>query len=280
MTPTTSPETSPEIGATVQLGATTVNYHDVGEGPAVLLIHGSGPGVSAWANWRLLLPELGRTHRVIAPDMIGFGYTESPEVGFDLEAWLGQLTGLLGVLGIERCHVVGNSFGGAMALRLALARPELVDRLVLMGPAGLSFPITDGLEAVWGYEPSLPAMDHLVRDVFTAAATEISDDLVALRLAASRRPGVQERYAALFPPPRQRWVDALGITPEQAASITHPTLVVHGEEDAVVPLEASRRLVGLLPDARLEPIADCGHWVQVEQPARFHALVEAFLGEA
>ena len=270
---------SPEIGRRVVVGDTTVNVHDVGRGPAVLLIHGSGPGVSAWANWRLLIPELARDHRVIAPDMIGFGYTEAPSVGFDLDAWLDQLTGLLDELGIERAHVIGNSFGGAMALRLALAAPERVDRLVLMGPAALSFPMTDGLEVVWGYLPSREAMAHLVRDVFTSTATEISDEIIDLRLQASLRPGVQERYAALFPAPRQHWLDQLAVTEDQAATMARPTLVVHGADDLVIPLEASQRLVEVLPDAHLEIAPACGHWVQLEYAEAFVDLVRGFIEE-
>lgn len=270
---------SPEIGRTVQLGPASVNYHDVGDGPPVLLVHGSGPGVTAWANWRLVIPELAQQYRVIAPDMTGFGYTSVPEVRFDLDLWVDQLVGLLDTLGLERAHLVGNSFGGAVALHLAARRPSRVAGLVLMGPVGTGFPITPGLEAVWGYEPSLPAMGHLVREVFVADPSAITDDLVELRYRASIRPGVQERFAALFPAPRQRWVDALALPDETLRGLRHRVLVVHGADDRVIPPEASRRLVGLLPDARLELIADCGHWVQIEHTEGFLALVRAFLAE-
>ncbi|GAA4113112.1 alpha/beta hydrolase [Nocardioides fonticola] len=284
---------TPEIGSRFSWGEVAINYHDVA-GPAagpsgrpsagtgedavpVLLVHGSGPGVTAWANWRLVIPELAHRRRVIAPDMVGFGYTDAPTVGFDLDRWVGQLLALLDGLGLERVHLIGNSFGGAVSLHLADRHPERVASLVLMGPVGVAFELTDGLDAVWGYEPSVPAMGHLVRDVFVADASAITDDLVELRYRASVRPGVQERFAALFPAPRQRWVDALALPPERLAGIEAPVLVVHGRDDRVIPLTASERLVGLLPDARLVPIADCGHWVQIEQTAAFLEVVGDFL---
>ena len=274
-----APVTSPEIGKQVRLDDVLVNTHDVGEGEAVLLIHGSGPGVSSWANWRLLIPDLSEDHRVVAPDMIGFGYTEAPTVAFDLDAWLNQLTGLLDALDIEKAHVVGNSFGGAMALRLALTAPERVGKLILMGPAAISFGMTPGLDEVWGFKPSPEAMAHLVRDVFTSATTDISDEIVALRHQASIRPGVQERYAALFPAPRQQWLDRLAVSPEEAAQVQHDTLVVHGADDLVIPLEASQRLVEAMPNARLEIAAHCGHWVQLEYADVFASLVRGHLSQ-
>jgi 2-hydroxymuconate-semialdehyde hydrolase len=119
------------------------------EGAPVLLIHGSGPGVSAYANWRLTIPALAERFQVVAPDMAGFGFSERPaHASYDLALWVGQVVGLLEALGLERVSVVGNSFGGAVALRLATSHPELVDRLVLMGSVGVPFPITAGLDAV------------------------------------------------------------------------------------------------------------------------------------
>ncbi|MET8947906.1 alpha/beta fold hydrolase [Streptomyces sp. NPDC004542] len=266
----------PEIGRTLKIGSVAVNYHDTGDGTPVLLVHGSGPGVTAWANWRPVIPTLAERHRVIAPDMVGFGYTEAPVVRFDLDLWVEQLVGMLDALGLDRVHVVGNSFGGAVALNLAARAPERVRDVVLMGPVGIRFPITDGLEAVWGYEPSIPSMGHLVRDVFVADSSAITDDLVELRYRASVRPGVQERFAALFPAPRQRWVDALALPEDELRRLAARVLVLHGIDDRVIPVEASRRLVEILPDAELREIERCGHWVQIEHTGRFLDLVQDF----
>ncbi|MCL5739338.1 MAG: alpha/beta fold hydrolase, partial [Betaproteobacteria bacterium] len=154
---------NPEIARSIVAAGIRTNYHDVGAGHPLLLIHGSGPGVSAWANWRLVMPELARQARVIAPDMVGFGFTDrldltQPGQRYDMDTWVRQAVGLLDALGIEKTDLVGNSFGGALALALTIRHPQRVRRLVLMGSVGVSFPITAGLDAVWGYEASFENM--------------------------------------------------------------------------------------------------------------------------
>ncbi|NMO00550.1 alpha/beta fold hydrolase [Gordonia sp. TBRC 11910] len=268
---------SPEIGKTIDVNGLMTNYHDEGTGAPVLLIHGSGPGVSAWANWRLTIPELAKRHRVIAPDIAGFGYTERPDgARYDADAWLAHLVGFLDALALERVSVVGNSFGGALALRLATTCPERVDRLVLMGSVGVLFPITPGLEAVWGYEPSVPNMRRLL-DVFAYDPRYATDELAELRYRASTRSGVQESYAAMFPAPRQAKVTEMAVAESAIAALPNETLIVHGRDDQVIPLANSRRLLDLIPRSQLHVFAECGHWVQIEHTDRFNMLVDAFL---
>lgn len=268
----------PEIGLAMQTNGYSTNYHVAGSGENLLLIHGSGPGVSAWANWRLTIPQLAPYARVIAPDMVGFGYTESPaDLEYHPDVWVEQLRALLDGLGVSRLSIIGNSFGGAVALRFAHRYPERVEKLILMGPVGISFPITEGLNKVWGYQPSLEAMRALL-DVFVADHSIITDDLVQLRFRASTRADVQQRFADIFRSPRQRWVDMLALEPEELAAVHAATLVIHGCDDQVIPLDASRRLVRILPNARLSEIERCGHWVQIEQAVVFLSLVKSFLG--
>ena len=103
-----------------------------------------------------MLPELAKNFRVLAPDMVGFGYTKRPDgANYNLDLWRRHALDFLDALAVERTSIIGNSFGGALALALAIAAPERVDRLLLMGSVGLEFCLTPGLEAVWGYEPSL-----------------------------------------------------------------------------------------------------------------------------
>src|SRR5689334_31492 len=142
----------PEVGGTVDAGGVKTNYLEAGSGPAVVLVHGSGPGVTAYANWRLVIPALAEQFHVIAPDMVGFGFTERPaDARYDLQTWADQVIGVLDGLGIQKASIVGNSFGGAIGLRLAANYPDRVDKLVLMGSMGVDFPITEGLDRVWGY---------------------------------------------------------------------------------------------------------------------------------
>ena len=113
-------QVNPEIGQSIRTGAIVTNYHDIGSGEPVLLLHGSGPGVSAWANWRLTIQGLKDDFRLLAPDLAGFGYTRVPEgIEYSREVWLEQMVAFLDALGVERVNVIGNSFGGSMALALA-----------------------------------------------------------------------------------------------------------------------------------------------------------------
>jgi len=276
----TAVNTNPEIGRLIEVNGVRTNVHDVGSGAPVMLIHGSGPGVTAWANWRLTMPELAKKHRVIAPDMLGFGYTERPaDNRYGLDRWVAQVVSLLDALEIDRTDLVGNSYGGAVALAVAIRHPQRVRRLVLMGSVGVPFPLTPGLDAVWGYEPSLEAMKGLL-DIFAYDRSLVTDELAQLRYNASIRPGFQESFAALFPAPRQRWVDALASPEAAIRALPHETLIVHGREDRVIPLQTSLTLADWIPNAQLHVFGHCGHWTQIEHADRFARLASDFLGEA
>ncbi len=271
---------NPEIARRVRTGDFDTNVHDLGSGPPLLMIHGSGPGVSAWANWRLAMPHLAKQARVIAPDMVGFGYTDRPpNQRYDMDAWVAQAIGVLDALDVEQADLVGNSFGGALALALTIRAPERVRRLVLMGSVGVPFPITPGLDAVWGYEPSLQRMRELL-DIFAYDRELANDELAQLRYEASIRPGFQESFTAMFPAPRQRWVDAMASAETDIRRIAHQTLIVHGREDRVIPLATSLTLASWIPRAQLHVFGQCGHWTQIEHAARFAQLVGNFLAEA
>jgi 2-hydroxymuconate-semialdehyde hydrolase len=271
---------NPEIAGSVMAAGIRTNVHDVGSGHPVLLIHGSGPGVSAWANWRLVMPELAQQARVIAPDMVGFGFTERPAgQQYDMDAWVAQAVGVLDALGIAKTDLVGNSFGGALALALTIRHPERVRRLVLMGSVGVPFPITKGLDDVWGYEPSFENMRRIM-DVFAYDRNLVNDELARLRYEASIRPGFQESFSAMFPAPRQRWVDAMCSAEADIRALPHQTLIIHGRDDQVIPLSTSLTLSQWIARSQLHVFGQCGHWTQIEHAARFARLVRDFLAEA
>lgn len=271
--------TSPEIGGSIVADGIATNIHDTGTDPGggtVLLIHGSGPGVSAWANWRLTIPDLSTRFRVVAPDMVGFGYTDRSVDDYDLDTWTAHAIGVLDALDIDRAHVVGNSFGGALALSIAIRHPDRVRRLGLMGAVGVPFDITPGLDAVWGYEPSVEAMAELLA-IFTASPIDDLQGLAELRYRASVQPGFQESFAAMFPAPRQRWVDAMAHDESDIAAIKAPTIIFHGREDRVIPMSNSLRLFELIPDAQLHLFGNCGHWTQIEHSRDFNRILGDFL---
>jgi pimeloyl-ACP methyl ester carboxylesterase len=266
----------PEIGATADANGIKTNYLEAGQGDTVMLIHGSGPGVTSYANWRVVLPALAENFRVVAPDMVGFGYSERPaNIEYGVQTWADQVIGLMDALDVRQAHMVGNSFGGAIALRIATRHPERVDKLVLMGSMGVSFPITEGLERVWGYEPSFENM-RKVLDVFAYSRDLVNDELAEVRYRGSIQPGFQESFAAMFPAPRQRWVEAM-CTPEDAIrQLPHRTLIVHGREDQVIPLQTSLRLMELIDNADLTVFSHCGHWSMIERTADFNRNVDEF----
>lgn len=228
---------------------------------------------------RLTIPALAGSFRVIAPDMVGFGFSDRPDgVAYGKESWVEQAVGLLDALGTERAHVVGNSFGGAIALALTIAHPERVGRLVLMGSVGVPFPITPGLDAVWGCEPSLAAMRKLL-DIFAYDRGLVNGELAELRYRASIRTGFQESFLAMFPTPRQRWVDALASAEADVRAIPRETLIVHGRDDRVIPLANSLTLLDWIAHSQLHVFGRCGHWVQIEHAALFSRLLDGFFSE-
>ncbi|WP_454839880.1 alpha/beta fold hydrolase [Pseudomonas hormoni] len=275
-----APQNSPEIGREIIAAGIRTNLHDSGAGFPLMMIHGSGPGVTAWANWRLVMPELAKSRRVIAPDMLGFGYSERPaDAQYNRDVWVDHAVGVLDALEIDQADLVGNSFGGGIALALAIRHPERVRRLVLMGSAGVSFPITEGLDAVWGYNPSFAEMRRLL-DIFAFDRNLVNDELAELRYQASIRPGFHESFAAMFPAPRQRWVDGLASAEAAIRALPHETLVIHGREDQIIPLQISLTLAEWIARAQLHVFGQCGHWTQIEHAARFARLVGDFLAEA
>ncbi len=270
-------QNNPEVGQSISTAGGRVNYHDQGAGAPVLLIHGSGPGVSAWANWRMTIEALSVQNRVIAPDIVGFGYTERPDhFDYNMTSWVDHTMGFLDSLGIEKTSVVGNSFGGALALAMAIRHPDRVDKLVLMGSVGVPFTLTDGLDKVWGYTPSIENMRQLL-DIFAHDRNLVSDELAKLRYEASIQPGFQESYASMFPAPRQQWVEAMTSPEKDIMAIPHDSLIIHGREDKVIPPQNAHQLFSLIKNARLHMFGNCGHWTQIEHAREFNQLVAHFL---
>jgi pimeloyl-ACP methyl ester carboxylesterase len=254
------------------------HYHEAGSGPPVVLLHGAGPGVSAWSNWRLVMPALARQFRVVAPDIVGFGTTaRPPDVVYGVDTWARHVTAFLDELGISTASLVGNSMGGRVAMELAVRHPERVDRLVLMGSGGIKRPApTQGLMMLRGYQPSLASMRELIRGYFLYDPAFLPDAAIEARYAASITPGTQEAFHAMFHDPRHTAAD-MSMPEELIATIAAPALIVHGREDKIVPFANSVRLLELIDDARLHAFGRCGHWTQLEKAAEFIAVVSGFL---
>ena len=267
-----------EEGKFIDVKGLNTHYHEDGQGEAVLLIHGSGPGVSAWANWRLVFPILSKHFHLYAPDVVGFGYTDRPEgQEYNIQVWADHMIDFLDTVGEKKVSVIGNSFGGAIALHMAKKRPDLINKLVMMGSMGIDHKITE-LDAVWGYEPSFDNMKNLIKIFAYDQSMAENSDLVEMRYKSSIQPGFHESFSSMFPAPRQRHAGAMSLTIDELNAIDFPTLLVHGREDRVIPVEeTSMKLVMHLPQAELHIFPHCGHWVQIEKTQEFSDLVIQFL---
>ncbi|MDP9013728.1 MAG: alpha/beta fold hydrolase [Pseudomonadota bacterium] len=278
MTQAGAPAGAAGVGKSVEAFGIRTNFHECGAGEPVVLLHGSGPGVSAWTNWRRVLPLLGEQFRVLAPDMAGFGFTERREdLTYDIKLWVKHLLGFMDALGLESAHLVGNSFGGSLALAAALRFPDRFGRLTLMGTPCGKFNMTPGLRAGWFYEPSIDNM-RSVMSLFPFDQTIVTDELVRERYETSLIPGAQEGLRRLLMKPNEEGDTPLSGMPEEAVShLKHRTLVMHGREDYVIPVELGLRLAATIPNADFHLFGRCGHWVQAERFDEFLELTTRHL---
>lgn len=269
--------------------ATYLNRTGEGNAEAVLFLHGSGPGASAWSNWQFALPALGENYDCLAPDLVGYGKSEHPseapaDVEGWLDAWLDQLSGLLDALEVEKIHLVGNSMGGALALHLVDRYPGRVGRIALMGSMGVPFRITDELDSLWGFydDPSPERMAEVINWFVYDPAT-VGGDVEAIardRYGGATRPEISRSFASMFPgPDRQRHVDALALPDGAIGRIENPTLLVHGRDDVIIPLETSLSLLQNLQRPQMHVFGRCRHWIMIEHRKSFNRLLESFLSE-
>jgi 4,5:9,10-diseco-3-hydroxy-5,9,17-trioxoandrosta-1(10),2-diene-4-oate hydrolase len=265
------------------INGTRVHYHEVGDGPALILIHGSGPGASGWSNYSRNVEALSKHFTLIIPDLPGFGQSDMKPVDAKTPGWWADIMlGLLDDLGLEKAHFIGNSMGGMVTLKLALEHPERVDQMLLMGPGGghpvfSIWPSPGIVTLVTAYEGE-GITANKVRAFISAALYDqsaITDELVAQRLEAALDP----RIVAQPPmrpgpggPPEDLWRDA------RLTRLPHETLIVWGREDRVLPLDNGIILLKQIPRAQLTVIAQCGHWVMWEQAAEFNRIAMSFFG--
>lgn len=270
---------------TADVEGLTFNYHEVGEGEPLILLHGSGPGVSAWSNFQHNLPVFGEQFRVIAPDLPGFGGSALPELDeiYPVVAakWIARL---MDHLGIDSAVFIGNSMGGAVVAELAALHPERVRRMAIMGSGGLSVGIFQG-DPSEGFQRLFEFLGDPTRDrmiawikamVFNPAL--ITDELVDERMRNATAEGVLDRMKAIFgsmfdPKLRQTYTPLW----TKAATVTTPTLMLWGRDDRMLPYDQAHFANRWLPDVELHTFARCGHWVQIERKSDFERVAIEFL---
>lgn len=263
-------------------GECRLHYHEAGDGPPLLLLHGSGPGVSGWSNFGANVPVFARTFRTLILDMPGFGRSQMPALDRAYpRVAADQVARFLDSVGVDRTHILGNSMGGYVALEFALAYPDRVDRLVGMGPGGLAVNVlgpdpSEGARRLTDFmmAPSKETMRAWV-DTMVANKKVVDDALIEQRLANALAPGAMESAMAIFaslgqhPEPVPLWA--------RLKTMKAPTLITWGRDDRMLPLEGALFGFRQLPNAELHVFSRCGHWAQVERKDDFERLVTSFL---
>lgn len=263
---------------TVTIAGSSVHLLEGGEGPAVLFLHGSGPGTTGAGAWTSTARALGSEFHAVAPDQPGFGQTPLPPGSRGgLEVWTKSAGDLMDALGFRTYAVVGHSMGGAVALALAASRPEQISRVVAvatMGAPGAG--LSPDLDALWAASDDEAGARDMLRRLFFDQSF-VTDDAVQTRAR-----GIRDGAAAfkeLFPPPRSRWAADLTLTAATLSQVQAPVLLVHGAQDGVTPMPAATApLMEHLADVRLQVVDECGHAVMAERPEGFWRLLSNFLG--
>ncbi len=269
---------------TVDTDAGRLHYHEAGDGPPLVLLHGSGPGVSAWANFGNNLGAFAEHFRVVALDFPGFGTSYSCDDNPLLVA-SGAVTDFFEALDLGSAAVLGNSMGGNIAARVAASRPELVERLVTIGGVGVAlFSATppEGIKLLVEFVED-PTRERLVAwmesMVFDPAV--LTDEFVETRWATANDPAALADVRRMF---NRQTLAAMRRAPLGApdqvatlAKIKAPTLVTWGRDDRVTPLDNVLLPMRVIRNCEVHVFPDCGHWAMHEQKTAFERVVLEFL---
>jgi pimeloyl-ACP methyl ester carboxylesterase len=272
----------------VEIHGHQVAFRIAGTGDTVLLIHGMA---GSSRTWRDVMPALAEHHQVLAPDLIGHGSSEKPPGDYSLGAFASSLRDLLDLLGIERATVVGQSLGGGVAMQFAYQFPERCDRLVLVSSGGLGREVSWMLRALAlpGAELVLPVVaPAFVRERGNAVSRWLRDhgfrqDRAAEMWAAYASLSVPENRSAFLRTLRAV-VDpggqAIDASDRLYLTEARPTLIIWGDDDAIIPVSHAYAAHDAMPASRLEIFEGVGHFPQVEAAPRFVEVLEDFLASS
>ena len=269
-------------------GDITLNYYEAGEGSPdrlpLVMLHGGGPGASAWSNFGRALPHFAASYRTLLVDQPGFGGSDKPPVvGNYYRHSADYVVKLLDELDIDRIHLLGNSLGGGTAMRLALCYPDRVGRLILMGPGGLSLNLfhadpTEGVQRLmdFGADPTPERLRAFISTMVVNQAL-VTDELVAERFADATAPGAQDAMRSMGMSFWNPETAEDGMLWREAHKLRKHTLLTWGREDRVNPLDGAFAALKLIPKAQLHVFPNCGHWAQIEAAEEFAEISTSFL---
>ena len=282
-----------DVRRSAKAGDLTLNYYEAGpDSPTgvggdlpLVMLHGGGPGASAWSNFGSALPRFAGTFRTLLVDQPGFGGSDKPPVvGNYFRFSASYVVRLLDELGIERVHLLGNSLGGGTAMRFALIHPDRVGRLVLMGPGGLSLNLfhadpTEGVQRLMDFGAN-PTREALRAFISTMVVNQdlVTDELVEERFADATAPGAQEAMRDMGMSFWNPETAEDGMLWREAHRLRRQTLLTWGREDRVNPIDGAFAALKLIPKAQLHVFPNCGHWAQIEAAEEFAEVTTVFLG--
>lgn len=260
-----------------------VHYQEAGrsDAAAMILIHGFASSNLVWSKVLLEFGEAG--FRVIAPDLLGYGYSAKPrQLDYTIASQAKMVLSLMKQLGIDRAVLVGSSYGGAVAATIALDHPEVVEKLVLVGAVTNNRPTRFMLMRLFGspiigdiLSPLVVGSRRLLRlrmkRVYDRHSWVLDERRVEARHLPLRTAGAHRAIIRTV----RRW-DADRVS-RDAHLISQPTLLLWGDTDREVPLKDGKRLQQEIPHARLMVFRDCGHLPHEEYPEEFTKLVSEFL---
>lgn len=271
----------PAVGQSVVAAGLLTHYLEAGSGAPLVLLHGSGPGVSAWENWAGVIPALARRRRVLAPDIPGFGATESkPDGEYGIKFWVEHLFAFMDAVGVAGAPIVGNSFGGMLAMAASLRDSRRIEGLVLMGSAAGDVPMSEAHKLAARYDGSRGQLERILR-LFPFDPALLTAEMVDRRYEASVRPGAQQATHKIAPAQNGDGEAVIKATPEaELEAIETPTLILHGRDDKVLPVDLAIRVHRAIKPSQLHTFGNCGHWVQIERRNEFVEQVQGFVGVA
>jgi 4,5:9,10-diseco-3-hydroxy-5,9,17-trioxoandrosta-1(10),2-diene-4-oate hydrolase len=256
-----------------------IHYLDEGDAAAqaVVFLHGSGPGASGYSNFKGNFPPLvAAGYRCIVPDLIGYGFSDKPDdVDHPLAFFVECVRQTLDCAGVERCTVVGNSLGGAVAIGLALEHPSLVDKLILMAPGGLSelqeYQRMPGMQKVFEvFGSGEPVTAAVLKDLFATGllydAKHATDSLVAERMQIMQIMNGHVMATMQIP-----------VLTARLHELDCPVLGFWGLEEKMMPENGIMALARNVRHLRLVLVSECGHWVMVEHEDMFNRTCLDFI---
>lgn len=270
---------------TIRLSQGEVHYHDVGEGPCIFLIHGSGPGVTGWANFEGNLEFFSKEFRCIVIDLPGYGKSDAI-AGEPISTSVAVCAEFLKALEVQPAHVIGNSLGAIVGSHIAAQYPDLVSSFITIGGIGLNifsaFP-GEGLNLLSDFaeNPSRESIEAWLRSMVYDQSL-VTDELIEARFAQATDPKTLDTTRQLYSREALQNMSAfrklLGSKlVDHLSSIKAPTLITWGRDDRVSPMDIGLLPMRLVPNCEFHIFPDCGHWVMIECKRRFESLVYGFI---